>query len=271
MPAPLVDSHCHLDFAEFGPERDAILARARAEGVDWFVTIGSGRNTESAPDAVALSHANADVLATVGIHPHDAVAATDEAVTAMRALADDPRVVAIGEIGLDYHYDHSPRDAQQEAFRRFVRLAREVGKPIVIHTRSAPEDTLAILREENARDVGGVIHCFTEDAAFARAALELDFDVSFSGIVTFKNSEDLRSVAKMVPLDRLLIETDAPYLAPQGFRGKRNEPSFLAATARHLAGTLGMALDDLRARTSENAIRRFGLARFEPARQRTPG
>ena len=271
MTAPLVDSHCHLDFADFGPEREQVLARARAEGVEWFVTIGSGRGTESAPDSVELAHRHGDVLATVGVHPHDAIAATDEAIAAMRILADDPRVVGIGEIGLDYHYDHSPRDAQKEAFRRFIRLAREVRKPIVIHTRSAPDDTLAILREENARDVGGVIHCFTENADFARAALDLDFDVSFSGIVTFKNSEDLRSVAKMVPIDRLLIETDSPYLAPQGFRGKRNEPSFLSATARHLAGTLGIAIDDLRARTSENAIRRFGLARFESDRQRTPG
>jgi TatD DNase family protein len=262
MPAPLVDSHCHLDFADFGPERENVLARARAEGVQWFVTIGSGRGTDSAPDAVQLAHSHRDVLATVGIHPHDATTATDEAVAALRKLADDPRVVGIGEIGLDYHYDHSPREVQHEAFRRFVRMAREVKKPIVIHTRSAPDDTLAILREEGARDVGGVIHCFTEDAAFAKAALEMDFDISFSGIVTFKNSEGLRSVARTVPLDRVLIETDSPYLAPQGFRGKRNEPSYLAATARHLATTVGVAEDELRARTSENAIRRFGLARF---------
>lgn len=262
MAAPLVDSHCHLDFADFGPEREEVLARARAEGVQWFVTIGSGRNTESAPDAVGLAHAHRDVLATIGIHPHDATAATDEAIAVMRKLADDPRVVGIGEIGLDYHYDHSPRDAQHEAFRRFIRMAREVNKPIVIHTRSAPDDTLAILREEGARDVGGVIHCFTEDASFAKSAMDLDFDISFSGIVTFKNSEDLRSVAKTVPLDRILIETDSPYLAPQGFRGKRNEPSYLSATAKHLAGTVGVALDEFRARTSENAIRRFGLARF---------
>jgi TatD DNase family protein len=239
--------------------------------VQWFVTIGSGRGTESAPDALSLAHAHGDVLATIGIHPHDAITSTDEALAAMRTLALDRRVVGIGEIGLDYHYDHSPREVQQEAFRRFVRLALEVKKPIVIHTRSAPDDTLAILREEGARDVGGVIHCFTENAEFARAALGMDFDVSFSGIVTFKNSEDLRSVAKMVPLDRLLIETDSPYLAPQGFRGKRNEPSYLSATAKHLAGTLGIAVDDLRARTSENAIHRFGLDRFASERQRTPG
>ena len=266
MNAPLVDSHCHLDFADFGPERAAVLERARATGVRWFVTIGSGNGTVSAPEAVALAHAHSDVLASVGIHPHDASAATDEALAALVPLARDPRVVGFGEIGLDYHYDHSPRDLQREAFRKMVRIALEVRKPIIIHTRNAPEDTLEILRSENARDVGGVIHCFTEDASFATAALDLGFDISFSGIVTFKKSEDLRSVARTVPLDRLLIETDAPYLAPMPHRGARNEPAYLAATATHLAATLGIAVDDLRARTSENAIRRFGLDRFESAR-----
>jgi TatD DNase family protein len=257
--APLVDSHCHLDFADFGPEREAILARARDAGVQWFVTIGSGRGVESAPDAVQLAHAHADIVATVGIHPHDASVATREAVETMRSLANDARVVGVGEVGLDYHYDHSPRDVQRETFRTFVRLAREVKKPIVIHTRSAPDDTLAILREERAADVGGVIHCFTENAEFAGAALDLGFDISFSGIVTFKRSDDLRAVARMVPLDRMLIETDSPYLAPMPHRGKRNEPAYLADTAAQLAKALGVDANELRARTSENAVRRFGL------------
>ncbi len=262
MALPLVDTHCHLDFEDFGAERGAIIDRGRAQGIRWFVTIGSGRGAESADAAVALSHEHADVLATVGVHPHDASAATDAVMTAMHKLALDPRVVAIGEVGLDYHYDHSPRAVQQEAFRAFVRLAREVRKPIVIHTRSAPADTLAILREEQARDVGGVIHCFTEDEAFAKSALDLGFDISFSGIVTFKNSESLRSVAKVVPHDRLLIETDSPYLAPMPMRGKRNEPSFLPHTAKHLAGTLSLEEEQLRRLTTNNAIRRFGLDRF---------
>jgi TatD DNase family protein len=266
MTAPLVDSHCHLDFADFGPELDAVLERARGAGVRWFVTIGSGRGTESAPEAIALAHAQPDIVASVGIHPHDAKVATDVEVHALRALARDPRVVAVGEIGLDYHYDHSPREVQRDAFRRLVQVAREVGKPIVVHTRSAPDDTLAILREEGAADVGGVIHCFSEDARFAREALDLGFDISFSGIVTFKKSEDLRAVARMVPLDRMMIETDSPYLAPQPFRGRRNEPSYIEKTAEHLAQTLGVPVDELRARTSETAIRRFGLARFEAGR-----
>lgn len=260
--APIIDSHCHLDFADFGDEREAILDRGRAEGIVWFVTIGSGRGTGSAPDAVGLAHAHADVVATVGIHPHDAVAATPDAMERMASLASDARVVAVGEVGLDYHYDHSPREAQRETFRRFVALARAAKKPLVIHTRAAPDDTLAILREEGARDVGGVIHCFSEDAPFAKAAMDLGFDISFSGIVTFKKSDDLRAAAKTVPLDRMLIETDAPYLAPMPMRGKRNEPAYLSRTAAHLAGTLNIAERELRARTTENAIRRFGLDRF---------
>lgn len=262
MNAPLVDSHCHLDFQDFGPEREAILARGRAQGIVWFVTIGSGRGTDSAPDAVALAETHADVAATVGIHPHDAVAGTDEAIATIEALAARQRVVGVGEVGLDYHYNHSPQAQQREVFRRFVAVARRVKLPLVIHTREAPADTLAILREEGAREVGGVIHCFSEDASFARDAMDLGFDISFSGIVTFKRSDDLRAVAKMVPLDRMLIETDAPYLAPMPHRGKRNEPSFLAKTAEHLAATVGVPVGDLRARTAENAIRRFGLDRL---------
>jgi TatD DNase family protein len=266
MVAPLIDTHCHLDFADFGPERDAVLARGRAEGIQWFVTIGSGRGDQSAPDAVALAHAHADVLATVGVHPHDASIVDDPVMTTMEQLARDARVVAVGEVGLDHHYDHAPRARQAEVFRAFIRLAKAVSKPLVIHTRQAPDETLAILREEGARDVGGVIHCFTEDGAFARGALDLGFDISFSGIVTFKNSESLRDVARVIPRDRLLIETDSPYLAPVPMRGKRNEPSFLASTARHLAGTLALDEDTLRRITTNNAIARFGLARFGATR-----
>lgn len=263
MSAPLIDTHCHLDFDDYGDERGAVIDRGRAQGVRWFVTIGSGRGVESAIAAVALSKGNPDVLATVGVHPHDASVATASAIDAMEAVAaSEPRVVAVGEVGLDYHYDHSPREAQREAFRRFVHVARRVKKPLVIHTREAAEDTLAVLREEGARDVGGVIHCFTEDAAFARAALDLGFDISFSGIVTFKSSESLRAVARMLPRDRFMIETDAPYLAPVPMRGRRNEPGYIAHTAKSLAATVSMDEDELRRVTSTNAIRLFGLDRF---------
>lgn len=266
MTAPLVDSHCHLDFADFGPERELILDRGRAEGIAWFVTIGSGRGTDSAPDAVGLAHAHPDVVATVGIHPHDASHATPQAIERLSVLARDPRVVGVGEVGLDYHYDHSPREAQREAFRAFIRAARELKLPLVIHTRSAPGDTLDILEEEGARDVGGVIHCFSEDAPFAKRAMDMDFDISFSGIVTFKRSDDLRVAARTIPLDRLLIETDAPYLAPMPHRGRRNEPAYIARTAEHLAATVGVSVDELRATTTANAMRRFGLHRFAPPR-----
>ncbi len=266
-PADIVDTHCHLDFDVFGAERDEVLARARAQGVRWFVTIGSGRETQSAGEAVRLCEAHRDVLATVGVHPHDARIADTAVMDSMKTLAANPRVVAVGEVGLDHHYDHSPRDAQASAFRQFVALAREVRKPLVIHTRSAPAETLDILRSENARDVGGVIHCFSEDAAFARSALDLGFDISFSGIVTFKRSDDLRAVAKIVPRDRLLVETDAPYLAPVPHRGRRNEPAYVAHTAACLAETLGITYERLCEITTDNACRRFGLDRFEYARE----
>ena len=257
--APLVDSHCHLDFDDYASERDAVLARARAAGVAWMVTIGAGRDIRSARNAVALAHQESDVVATVGIHPHDASGATDEVYEELALLATDARVVAIGEIGLDYFYEHSPHDVQQQVFRRFIGLARATGRPVVVHTRNAPADTLAILREEHARDVGGVIHCFTEDSAFASAALDLGFDISFSGILTFPKSSALRAVARTLPLDRVLVETDAPFLAPQGFRGKRNEPCHVSVTAGVLAETMGVDVDTLRAQTTANAVRRFGL------------
>lgn len=262
MVAPLIDTHCHLDFEDFGPERSAVIDRGRAEGIRWFITIGSGRGTESAKAAIELATEHADVLATVGVHPHDASIVNDEVLQSIEAMARHERVVAVGEIGLDYHYDLSPRSAQQETFRAFIRIAKSVRKPIVIHTRQAAADTLTILHEEGARDVGGVIHCFTEDEAFAKRAMDLGFDISFSGIVTFKKSESLRAVAKSVARDRLLIETDAPYLAPIPMRGKRNEPSFLRHTAKCLAATLAMDEEAFCKRTTRNAIKRFGLDRF---------
>ncbi len=261
---PLIDSHCHLDFADFGDERDAILDRGRAQGIVWFVTIGAGRGAREAPAAVALAHRYDDVVATVGIHPHDAAEASDQAVAEVAALARDPRVVAVGEVGLDFHYDHSPRDDQARAFRAFIDVAKQAKKPLVIHTRSAPAETLAILREEGARDVGGVIHCFSEDPDFARSALDLDFDISFSGIVTFKTARAIQEAAKVVPRDRMMVETDAPYLAPVPLRGRRNEPANVAHTARFLAGLLGVDDDTLRATTSATATRRFGLDRVPP-------
>jgi TatD DNase family protein len=256
---PIVDSHCHLDYAETPEARQALLARGRAAGIAWFVTVGVGRGTDGARDAIALAEAERDVRATAGVHPHDAAGCTDETLATMARMIAHERVLAVGEVGLDYHYDSSPRDVQREVFRRFIALAKAAQKPLVIHTRDAAADTLAILREEGARDVGGVIHCFSEDEAFARAALDLDFDISLSGIVTFKKAEAVRAAARVIPLDRLMIETDSPYLAPTPMRGKTNEPSFLAHTVRQLAELRGDDEDAVRAATTETATRRFGL------------
>lgn len=255
----MVDSHCHLDHADSPEARQAILARGRAAGIAWFVTVGVGRGTDGARDAIALAETEPDVRATAGVHPHDAAGCADETLDAVARMIAHEKVMAVGEVGLDYHYDSSPRDVQREVFRRFIALAKAAKKPLVIHTRSAPEDTLSILREEGARDVGGVIHCFSEDEAFARAAMDLDFDISLSGIVTFKRAEAVRAAARVIPLDRLMIETDSPYLAPMPMRGKTNEPSYLAHTVRQLAELRGEDEDLVRARTTETATRRFGL------------
>jgi TatD DNase family protein len=264
MPALLVDSHCHLDPQNLPPGSlgpDEVLGRARAAGVGGFVVVGVGSDLAPARAAIALAKRLPDrVGAAVGVHPHDAVTLTDALCTELAALVREPEVVAVGEIGLDYHYDHSPRDVQRAAFARLVALAREVNKPIVIHTRSAPEDTIAILESEGARDVGGVIHCFSEDRPFAAKALDLGFDVSFSGIVTFKNATGVHDVAKWAPIDRILVETDSPYLAPVPLRGKPCEPAYVVHTAKRVAELRGISVDDLAAATTANAARTFRRA-----------
>ncbi|HEX3771535.1 MAG TPA: TatD family hydrolase, partial [Polyangiaceae bacterium] len=201
-----------------------------------------------------------DVTACVGVHPHDAARWTEGLHEGLRAVAGAPEVAAVGEIGLDYHYDRAPRETQRAVFARLVHLARELAKPIVVHTRSAPEDTLAILEAEGARDVGGVIHCFSEDRAFADRALALGFDLSFSGIVTFKNAQSVREVAAWAPLERILVETDSPYLAPVPFRGKKCEPAHVVHTARCVAELRGVSVEDVAAATLANTERRFRKA-----------
>jgi TatD DNase family protein len=256
----LVDTHCHLDTSYFAEGADPVIARAQAEGVGAFVTIGVGRDLDPARRAVALAEARADVWATVGVHPHDAASLDEAAFAELSLLARRKRVVAVGEIGLDYHYMRSPRKAQEETFRRFIALARAVRKPIVVHTREAAADTLTILAEEHAAEVGGIIHCFSEDRAFAERALALGFDLSFSGIVTFKTAQAVKEVAAWAPPDRILVETDSPYLAPVPFRGKRCEPAHVAVTARHIAALRGEHVEGFAARTTENARRRLRLA-----------
>lgn len=255
----LIDTHCHLDPQYFPAGPEEVLARAAAVGVRGFVVIGVGKDLAPARAAVELAKRLPDRIGSaVGVHPHDAVSLDDAAHAELVALVKEPEVLAVGEIGLDYHYDHSPRETQREVFARLIQLAKDAKKPIVVHTRNAPDDTLEILAREGACDVGGVIHCFSEDRAFAERALDLGFDISFSGIVTFKSSVAIQDVARWAPLDRILVETDSPYLAPVPLRGKSNEPAFVVHTARRVAELRNMPFEALCEATSENAERRFG-------------
>ena len=253
-----VDTHCHLDTQYFEDGGAAALARAQAAGVCAFVVVGVGKDLSPAHHAIDLARTHAICSAAVGVHPHDATSLTDALYEELVPLAHAGEVVAIGEIGLDYHYDHSPRDIQKQTFAKLIALAREVKKPIVIHTREAAEDTLAILESENARDVGGVIHCFSEDRAFAERALDLGFDLSFSGIVTFKGAKSIHEVAAWAPHDRIMIETDSPYLAPVPMRGKACEPAYVVHTAKRVAELRHESLEKIAELTTANAIRRFG-------------
>lgn len=268
---PLVDAHCHLDGRYFGEGPDAVIARARSAGVVGLVVVGLADPQEEDPlaparYAVDLARRCPDsVAACVGLHPHDARGWTAGLHDGLKALAIRPEVVAVGEIGLDYHYDHSPRQQQRAAFARLIGLARDVNKPIVVHTRTAAADTLALLEENGARDVGGIIHSFSEDLAFARRVLDLDFDLSFSGIVTFKNAGAVREVAASVPVGRLLVETDSPYLAPMPLRGKRCEPAFVAHTLRCIAELRGASQQALAEASVENAQRRFRKTFTQPS------
>jgi TatD DNase family protein len=265
----LADAHCHLDAHHFPEGPDGVIERGRAAGVIGYVVVGlarvdaaaGGDPIEPARFAVDLARRMPErVTACVGLHPHDAADYSEPLHASLRALAGAPDVAAIGEIGLDYHYNHSPREQQRAVFAALIGLAREVRKPIVVHTRSAPDDTLDILEREGAREVGGLIHCFSEDRRFAARTLDLGFDLSFSGIVTFKNAHAVQDVAGWAPLDRILVETDSPYLAPVPFRGKKCEPALLLHTARHVAELRAIAPEVLAEATLQNTERRFGTA-----------
>ena len=256
----LVDSHCHLDFADFGAERESVIARARRAGIGGMLTICTKISEFAGVRTLAESHD--DIWCSVGIHPHEAASepATDAATLA--SLADHPKVVGIGECGLDFYYDHSPRDRQAEVFRAHAAAARATGLPLIVHTRNADDETAAILAEScREAPTTGVIHCFSSGPQLAEKALDLGFYLSFSGIVTFKKAEELRAVACSVPLDRMLVETDAPYLAPMPHRGKRNEPAFVVHTAALLAQLRGLAPDDVARLTTDNFFRLFAKAR----------
>lgn len=253
----LVDSHCHLDridLSPYGGSLEAALDAARAEGVERFLCIGIDR--ANAPVVVDIAHRNPGVYASVGIHPCDLGDAV-ESVDLLCQLADDPLVVAIGETGLDYHYSRERAQEQQESFHNHLRASARTGKPTVVHTREAREDTLALIREAADVEVGGVLHCFTESWAMARAALDLGFCISFSGIITFRNAAELREVVRQTPMERLLIETDSPYLAPVPHRGKRNEPRFVSAVAACVSEIKNIPVQEVAEITSSNFDKLF--------------
>lgn len=254
-----IDSHAHLDGPDFDADRDDVLARAKEAGLTHIVCIGASHGFESNTRTLDFVRGRSGFYASVGIHPHDADIVTEAMMGDLSTMADEAQVVAIGETGLDYFYDQSPRDKQQACFRDFIAMGREKKKPVIIHTRDADDDTIAILREEHAEDVGGVIHCFTGTQRLADAALELGFYISFSGILTFKSAEAIREVARTVPKDRVLVETDCPYLAPVPKRGKRNEPSYVVHTAACLAELWGGDVEEVKEVTGANALRFFGI------------
>src|SRR2546428_10246231 len=253
----LIDSHCHIDDPRFDADREAMIQRARDAGISHFVTIGCDLETSRA--AVALAEGHPFISATVGVHPHEVKHIKEGWYAELRALAKSERVVAYGEIGLDYHYDHSPREVQRQRFREQVQLARELGLPIVIHTREAQEDTIAILQEEKACELGGVFHCFSGDAWLAKDALDLGFYLSFSGVITFQNAVMLRDIVKTVPLDRILVETDSPYLTPAPHRGKRNEPTYVRHVAEKIAELHGLSPQEVEEVTTQNTKRLFRI------------
>ncbi len=252
----LVDSHCHLDFPDFAPERDAVIGRAFAAGVGTMLTICT--RLDQFDGVRAIAEAEPRIWCSVGAHPHEAADHADLLAERLVALAAHPRVVGIGETGLDFHYDLSPRDIQERVFRAHIAASRISGLPLIIHAREADAEIAAILAAE--KPPPGVLHCFTGSRALAEAALNLGFYISISGIVTFRNADDLRAIVRDLPLDRMLVETDAPYLAPVPYRGKRNEPAFVAATARFVAELKGMAAEELAAVTTANFFRLFAKA-----------
>ncbi len=257
MPDPpsFIDTHCHLEMKEFDPDRQAVIQRAREAGIEAMITIGS--DLEGTLQGVKLSELHDFIYSAVGIHPHEAKDFTDQTYSLLKELAQKQKVIAIGETGLDYHYDHSPRDLQKIVFRKQLELAKETGLPVIIHSRQADEDTLNIVRESGVSR--GVFHCFSGDADMAEQVMALGFYISIAGPVTFKKAVGLQEIARKIPDDYLLIETDAPYLTPEPFRGKRNEPAYMLNTAKKIAQLRGINPQDLSRITTLNAKRLFNI------------
>lgn len=253
----LIDTHAHLDGEDFRADLEATMERARAAGLSHIVTVGADR--PSSREALNLARQHEELFCAVGVHPHDALQVDDACIEEIRALAADPKVVAIGEIGLDFYRDRSPRDIQETVFRRFIRLARELDLPIIVHDRDAHDRVMTILREEKAHEVGGVLHCFSGDLALANECIAMGFLISIPGTVTYPSNEQLREVVRGVKIEHLLVETDCPYLSPVPHRGKRNEPAHVRLTAAKVAELKGLTLEDVGRITSLNARRLFGI------------
>ena len=251
------DSHTHIDLAEFDSDRPALLKRAAEAGVVRMLLVAQADDSVGLDRGLTIAR-DCGIKASGGLHPHEAISWTEVLAERLETLGETRSICAIGEIGLDFHYDHSPRDQQEEVFRRQIRIARSVKLPVIIHTREADDLTVKILQEEKADEVGGVIHCFTGTQELAEASLALGFSISFSGIACFANADPLRAVAKTVPMGRFLVETDCPFLAPPPHRGKRNEPAFVVDVARRMAEVKGVTLEELGETTVENFDRLFG-------------
>jgi TatD DNase family protein len=252
----LVDSHCHLDFPDFASELDAVIARARDAGIGRLVTIST--RVKKHAQVLAIAEKYPGVFCSVGTHPHNAAEEPDVDAKTLIALSEHPKIVAIGEAGLDYHYDNSPRDLQMKSFRQHIHASRETKLPLVIHSRDCDADMARILAEETGKGAfPAVLHCFTGDRDLAVKAIDLGLHISFTGILTFRRSDELRAIAKDLPADRILVETDAPYLAPLPYRGKRNEPSYVVETAKVLAATRGVSAEEIASQTTENFFRLF--------------
>lgn len=254
---PLIDTHAHLDSGQFAADLEAVIARAGEGGISHILTIGCDLASSRASVEIAARHPA--IYAAVGIHPHDAGEADAAGLEELRRLAGAPKVIAIGEIGLDFYRDRSPREVQRQSFRHQLRLAREVGLPVIVHDREAHDEVLQILREEAASEVGGVLHCFSGDLAMAKSCIELGFYISFPGTITYPKNEAAREVVRAIPVDQMLVETDCPYLAPQAYRGRRNEPAFVRHTAEAIAAIKKLTIEDVARITTLNAFNLFGI------------
>ncbi|MCR2823367.1 TatD family hydrolase [Lederbergia panacisoli] len=253
----LFDTHVHLNDDQYAEDMDEVIARAKDAGVEYMVVVGFDRKTIQ--KALEIIHEHDFIYASVGWHPVDAIDMTEDDLIWLEEVAAHPKVVALGEMGLDYHWDKSPKDIQKDVFRKQIRLAKKINMPIIIHNRDATQDIIEILREENAEEIGGIMHCFSGSAEVAKQCLDLNFYISLGGPVTFKNAKKPKEVAIQVPLDRLLIETDCPYLAPHPYRGKRNEPSYVRLVAEQIADLKSLSLEEVAQITTANAKKVFGI------------